>query len=152
MFIATANVVHTIPPALRDRMEIISLSGYTMNEKLAIARGFLVPRQLESHGLEAGKIKFDDEGIKTIIEGYTREAGVRSLEREIGAICRKLARRVVQEKAKADVARRRRAWSARSSGGPSSGRGASSRSRRSASPPAWPGPRWAASCSRPKSA
>jgi ATP-dependent Lon protease len=103
MFIATANVVHTIPPALRDRMEIISLSGYTMNEKLAIARDFLVPRQLESHGLEATSIKFDDEGIKTIIEGYTREAGVRSLEREIGAICRKLARRVVQEKSKADV-------------------------------------------------
>jgi ATP-dependent Lon protease len=103
MFIATANVVHTIPPALRDRMEIIALSGYTMSEKLAIARGFLVPRQLESHGLEAARIKFDDEGLKTIIESYTREAGVRSLEREIGAICRKLARRVVQERANADV-------------------------------------------------
>jgi ATP-dependent Lon protease len=103
MFICTANVVHTIPPALRDRMEIIQLSGYTMNEKLAIARGFLVPRQLETHGLDSAVTKFDDEGLKTIIEGYTREAGVRSLEREIGAICRKLARRVVQEKSKADV-------------------------------------------------
>ncbi|HVR28653.1 MAG TPA: endopeptidase La [Thermoanaerobaculia bacterium] len=103
MFIATANVVHTIPPALRDRMEIIQLSGYTMSEKLAIARGFLVPRQLESHGLEPERIKFDDEGIKAIIESYTREAGVRSLEREIGAICRKLARRVVQERATGDV-------------------------------------------------
>ncbi len=103
MFIATANVVHTIPPALRDRMEIIALSGYTMNEKLAIARGFLVPRQLESHGLDPANIKFEDEGIKAIIEGYTREAGVRSVEREIGAILRKLARRVVQEKSKADV-------------------------------------------------
>jgi ATP-dependent Lon protease len=103
MFIATANVVHTIPPALKDRMEIIQLSGYTMNEKLAIARGFLVPRQLESHGLEAERIKFDDEGIKSIIESYTREAGVRSLEREIGAICRKLARRTVQERTSADV-------------------------------------------------
>jgi ATP-dependent Lon protease len=103
MFIATANVVHTIPPALKDRMEIIQLSGYTLNEKLAIARGFLVPRQLESHGLEPGRIKFDDEGLKTIIESYTREAGVRSLEREIGAICRKLARRVVQERSSADV-------------------------------------------------
>jgi ATP-dependent Lon protease len=97
MFIATANVVHTIPPALRDRMEVIQLSGYTMNEKLAIARRFLVPRQLEAHGLSADKVTIDDEALRAVIEGYTREAGVRSLDREVASICRKLARRSVQE-------------------------------------------------------
>jgi ATP-dependent Lon protease len=100
MFIATANVVHTIPGALRDRMEVIQLSGYTMNEKLAIARGFLAPKQLESHGLEKFSITFTDEGLRTVVESYTREAGVRNLEREIASICRKLARRVVQEEAR----------------------------------------------------
>jgi ATP-dependent Lon protease len=100
MFIATANVVHTIPAPLRDRMEVIQLSGYTLNEKLAIGRDFLVPRQLKSHGLEKKAITFDDEGLKTLIESFTREAGVRNLEREIGAVCRKLARRVVQDKKK----------------------------------------------------
>ncbi len=97
MFIATANVSHTIPPALKDRMEVISLSGYTPNEKLAIAQQFLVPKQLEAHGLAADKVVFTDEGLKTLIERYTREAGVRNLEREIGSVCRKVARRVVQE-------------------------------------------------------
>ncbi|MEE2777017.1 MAG: endopeptidase La [Acidobacteriota bacterium] len=96
MFIATANVVHTIPGPLRDRMEVISLSGYTMNEKLKIAIGFLVPRQLKSHGLDKKEITFHDEAIGKIIENHTREAGVRNLEREIGAVCRKLARRVVE--------------------------------------------------------
>jgi ATP-dependent Lon protease len=95
MFIATANVVHVIPPALRDRMEVIQLSGYTMNEKLAIARQFLVSKQLESHGLKKEKIQFEDEALRQLIEGYTREAGVRNLEREIASVCRKLARRVV---------------------------------------------------------
>jgi ATP-dependent Lon protease len=97
MFIATANVTHSIPPPLRDRMEIISLSGYTLNEKLAIAQQFLVPRQLKDHGLSADSIGFDAEAIRVIIESYTREAGVRSLEREIASICRKIARRVVRE-------------------------------------------------------
>jgi ATP-dependent Lon protease len=97
MFIATANVVHSIPPALRDRLEVIQLSGYTLPEKLAIARQFLVPKQLEANGLQSKGITFQDETLRTLIESYTREAGVRSLEREIGAICRKLARRLVQD-------------------------------------------------------
>jgi ATP-dependent Lon protease len=96
LFIATANVAHTIPPPLRDRMEVIELSGYTPNEKLAIAQGFLVPKQVESHGLKRQGVTFSAEGIQKIIGSYTREAGVRSLEREIGSICRKLARRVVE--------------------------------------------------------
>jgi ATP-dependent Lon protease len=97
MFIATANVTHTIPAPLKDRMEIIQLSGYTLNEKLAIAQQFLVPRQLRDHGLSPDNIKFEGESIRVLIESYTREAGVRSLEREIGSICRKIARRVVKE-------------------------------------------------------
>ena len=97
MFIATANVTHTIPPPLKDRMEVIQLSGYTLNEKLAIAQQFLVPKQLKNHGLSPEKIHFEDEAIRVLIESYTREAGVRSLEREIASICRKIARRVVKE-------------------------------------------------------
>jgi ATP-dependent Lon protease len=97
MFIATANVTHSIPPPLKDRMEVISLSGYTLNEKLAIAQQFLVPRQLKDHGLAAEKIVVEAEAVRVIIESYTREAGVRSLEREIASICRKIARRVVRE-------------------------------------------------------
>ena len=96
MFICTANVAHTIPPALKDRMEVIHLSGYTLNEKLAIAQQFLVPKQLEAHGLKVGKVEFEDEAVRTVIEGYTREAGVRNLEREIASICRKLVRRAVE--------------------------------------------------------
>ncbi len=97
MFIATANVIHPVPAALRDRMEVIHLSGYTMSEKLAIGKQFLVPRQLKAHGLFAGQLSFEDEGLKRLIESYTREAGVRNLDREIASICRKTARRVVAE-------------------------------------------------------
>ncbi|HXO19639.1 MAG TPA: endopeptidase La [Thermoanaerobaculia bacterium] len=97
MFIATANVTHTIPPPLKDRMEVIPLSGYTLNEKLAIAQQFLVKKQLKNHGLSTTKIRFEDESIRVLIESYTREAGVRSLEREVASICRKIARRVVKE-------------------------------------------------------
>ena len=97
MFIATANVVHSIPPALRDRMEVIHLSGYTLNEKLAIARQFLVPKQLKAHGLDPARVTIADEALHTLIECYTREAGVRSLEREVASVCRKVARKVVQE-------------------------------------------------------
>ncbi len=103
MFIATANVIHTIPPPLRDRMEVIQLSGYTLNEKLKIAEQFLVPKQLSNHGLSKDKVTFESEGIRVLIESFTREAGVRSLEREIASICRKVARRVVQEGAKIEV-------------------------------------------------
>jgi ATP-dependent Lon protease len=91
-FILTANQLDTVPPALRDRMEVIELSGYTHEEKREIAKRYLVPRQMERNGLGRSKIEFTDEALDEIIDGYTREAGVRGLEREIGSICRKVAR------------------------------------------------------------
>jgi len=94
-FIATANVLHTIPAALQDRMEVIRLSGYTELEKLEICKRFLVKKQTESAGLAAKDIEFQDEGLTTLIQSYTREAGVRNLEREVGNVCRKVARKVV---------------------------------------------------------
>ncbi|MBA2579667.1 MAG: endopeptidase La, partial [Thermoleophilaceae bacterium] len=92
MFITTANQLEPIPGPLRDRMEVIQLSGYTEAEKLEIAKRYLVPRQVERNGLSPARIEFADEGLRLLIDGYTREAGVRSLEREIGALCRKVAR------------------------------------------------------------
>jgi ATP-dependent Lon protease len=97
MFIATANVTHTIPAPLRDRMEIIQLSGYTHLEKLAIARGFLSSKQLQEQGLEGAKVTIDDSALEEVIESYTREAGVRNLEREICSVFRKVARNVIRE-------------------------------------------------------
>jgi ATP-dependent Lon protease len=94
-FIATANVMHTVPPALQDRMEVIRLPGYTELEKMEIAKRFLVKKQLEATGLSGEEIDFKDAGIGSLIEYYTREAGVRNLEREIGNVCRKIARQVV---------------------------------------------------------
>ena len=94
-FIATANVLHTIPPALQDRMEVIRLSGYTEIEKMEIAKRFLVRKQMKDTGLSAKDIDFQDEGLMTLVQGYTREAGVRNLEREIGNVCRKVARKVI---------------------------------------------------------
>ncbi|MGA2740065.1 MAG: endopeptidase La [Bryobacteraceae bacterium] len=94
-FIATANVLHTIPPALQDRMEVIRLSGYTEYEKLEIAKRFLVRKQMEQTGLSGDDIEFSDEGLQGLIQYYSREAGVRNLEREIGNVCRKMARKVV---------------------------------------------------------
>ena len=94
-FIATANVLHTVPPALQDRMEVIRLHGYTELEKLEIAKRFLVKKQMKQTGLKESDLEFSDEGIQTLIQSYTREAGVRNLEREIGNVCRKIARSVV---------------------------------------------------------
>jgi ATP-dependent Lon protease len=97
MFICTANVLHTIPQALRDRMEVLQLAGYTEQEKVEIARKFLAPKAVEGAGLTGENITFLDEAFQTIIQRYTREAGVRNLEREIASICRKIARKVVVE-------------------------------------------------------
>jgi ATP-dependent Lon protease len=96
MFVTTANTLDTIPSPLRDRMEVIQLAGYTEEEKLQIAKRYLVPRQIERSGLRAGQIAFTDKGLRTIISEYTREAGVRNLEREIGGACRKVARQVAE--------------------------------------------------------
>ena len=95
LFIATANVLHTIPPALQDRMEIIRLSGYTELEKLEIAKRFLVTKQMEQTGLSDKQVEFTDDGLKTVILNYTRESGVRNLEREVGNLCRKVTRQYV---------------------------------------------------------
>ena len=96
MFITTANILETIPPALRDRMEVLRLSGYTIEEKIEIAKRHLIPRQLEDHGLSSKNLRFIPSAIRRIIQEYTREAGVRNLEREISAICRAVAREIVE--------------------------------------------------------
>ena len=100
MFITTANVADTIPGPLRDRMEILYLSGYTEEEKLEIAKKYLVPKQLEEHGITLKILHIEDSAIRLIISHYTREAGVRNLEREIANLCRKVAKQVAEGKAK----------------------------------------------------
>jgi ATP-dependent Lon protease len=117
-FITTGNQLDTVPGPLRDRMEVIQLAGYAEEEKLEIAKRYLVPRQIERNGLTPGKIEFTDEALELIIEGYTREAGVRNLEREIGSVCRKVAReyaegtrtrkRVIRPKTVTDLLGKRR--------------------------------------------
>lgn len=94
MFITTANILDTIPHALRDRMEVLDLPGYTTEEKLEIAKQYLVPKQFEAHGLKDNNLEITDEAIKVIISDYTKEAGLRNLEREIGTVCRKVAKEV----------------------------------------------------------
>jgi ATP-dependent Lon protease len=99
MFLTTANVLHTIPPPLRDRMEVLELNGYTEDEKHKIATRFLIPRQREAHGLTAGQIRFTPGAVKKIISGYTRESGLRNLERQIGTICRGVATKIAESQA-----------------------------------------------------
>src|SRR5438105_11397290 len=101
MFVTTANMLDPIQPAFRDRMEIIQLSGYTEEEKLQIAKRHLIPKQVEEHGLKKNQIQFTDEGIRAIISFYTQEAGLRNLEREIAAVCRKVAKQVATGEKKA---------------------------------------------------
>jgi len=108
MFITTANILDTIPPALRDRMEILELPGYTAEEKLMIAQKYLVSRQLEAHGLTSENLSFEDDAVKAIISDYTREAGLRNLEREIATICRGVAKEYAQGKKEAVVVNKER--------------------------------------------
>jgi ATP-dependent Lon protease len=96
MFITTANTLETIPGPLRDRMEIIHISSYTEADKLAIAKGYLIPRQLRENGLRKTEVKFGSDAIRTLIRSYTREAGVRNLEREIGSVCRKVVTKIAE--------------------------------------------------------
>lgn len=99
MFIATANMLETIPAPLRDRMEIINLSGYTQEEKVAISKKYLVPKQLDENGINTDHVEFTDEGLQGLIKHYTSEAGLRTLERKIGALCRKVAMKIAQGEA-----------------------------------------------------
>jgi ATP-dependent Lon protease len=101
MFVTTANMLDPIQPAFRDRMEIIQLSGYTEEEKVEIAKRHLIPKQIEEHGLKKSQIQFTDEGIRAMINQYTQEAGLRNLEREIAAVCRKVAKQVATGEKKA---------------------------------------------------
>lgn len=94
MFIATANMLDQIPGPLRDRMEIINLAGYSQEEKVQISKKFLIPKQMDEHGVTDEHIEFHDEGVEFVIAGYTREAGLRNLERQVGALCRKVARKI----------------------------------------------------------
>lgn len=94
MFIATANVLEQIPGPLRDRMEIINLAGYTQEEKVQISKKYLIPKQMDEHGITDDHIEFHDEGVESVISGYTREAGLRNLERQVGALCRKVAKKI----------------------------------------------------------
>jgi ATP-dependent Lon protease len=98
MFIATANLLDPVPPALRDRMEVLELPGYTEEEKIMIARQFIIPKELTEHGLTADLLTFEDEALRLIIHSYTKEAGVRNVEREIAAVCRSVARDVAEGK------------------------------------------------------
>lgn len=94
MFIATANVLEQIPGPLRDRMEVINLAGYTQEEKVQISKKYLIPKQMDEHGITDEHIEFHDEGVESVISGYTREAGLRNLERQVGALCRKVAKKI----------------------------------------------------------
>ena len=152
MFITTANTLDTIPGPLRDRMEVIQLAGYTADDKLQIAKRYLVPRQLERNGLKKSWLSISDAALKAVIADYTREAGVRGLEREIGTLCRKIAFGIASDEDGADPPGRSARRSARPEPG-SSWVARSTSTRAGGAPgspawrPAWPGPRSAATCS-----
>ncbi|MEX1100058.1 MAG: endopeptidase La, partial [Bacteriovoracaceae bacterium] len=104
MFVATANVLENIPGPLRDRMEIINLAGYSQEEKLAISKQYLIPKQMDENGITDKHVEFHDEGVVSVIDGFTREAGLRNLERQIGALCRKVAKKIASgENAKTHI-------------------------------------------------
>ena len=160
MFITTANVLDTVPAPLRDRMEILQLSGYTEEEKVYIAKGYLIPRQIRENGLRPAEIAFEEEALRRIIREYTREAGVRELEREIGSVCRKVATKWRERAARCighdapDACRADRCHLGRSQitwASPATSSRWPSAPRFQAWPPAWPGRRRAAisSLSRP---
>ena len=98
MFIATCNNLDQIPGPLRDRMEVIQLSGYTQEEKVAISKKYLVPKQLEENGITSDHVEFNDESLVKVIKNFTLEAGLRNLERQIGSLCRKVAMKIAKEK------------------------------------------------------
>src|SRR5207302_10532706 len=104
MFLATANVLDPVPAALRDRLEVLELPGYTREEKRHIARQFLVPKQLDEHGITPEQLDIQDSAIDEIIDSYTREAGVRNLERELGSVCRGVAVKVAEGQAPDKIA------------------------------------------------
>ena len=139
MFITTANTLDTIPAPLRDRMEIIQLQGYTEEEKLKIAQKYLVSKQMRAHGLKTEEVTFSEEGIRTIIRDYTREAGVRNVEREIATVIRKVATKIAEGTRERDD--RRRDGSRSSSVAPSTSARSPSESIDQASRRAWSGPR-----------
>ena len=138
LFIATANVAETIPGPLLDRMEVIRFDGYTVEEKVAIARGYLWPRQRERNGLREDEVTISDELLTTVIAEYTREAGVRNLERELGSVLRKTATKIASEKVEAPGRRSTSTPSATRSAARRSGRRRRCGPRSPAWPPAWP--------------
>ena len=159
LFIATANVIDQIPGPLLDRMEVVSLDGYTEAEKVAIGRQHLLPRQIRTSGLRPEEVDVNDDALRALVTGYTHEAGVRGLERQLGRLLRKVAARTAEETATDSTRTRRstgpRFWTSTTSGRGSDGRASfptwPSRRRFPASPPAWPSPASAAtsSSSRP---
>ena len=146
LFIATANVAETIPGPLLDRMEVIRFDGYTVAEKVAIARGYLWPRQRERNGLREDEVSVSDETLRLVVDEYTREAGVRNLERELGTVLRKTATRIASAKVEAPGRGRRRRPCATRSAARSSSRRPRSAPPCPAWPPASPSPASAATC------
>ena len=144
MFVATANTLN-IPPALLDRMEVIRLSGYTEDEKVNIAEQYLIPKQMKNNGLKVNELAIREATLRDIIRHYTREAGVRNLEREISKICRKVVKEVLLKKREGTVTSPPRDWT-NTWGYSVSATGAPTRGIRSGRSPGWPGPRWAANC------